>query len=92
VSPQYIHIQIRRPSRDGSDPGQIEDAHFIVADNVVHLTDRDGNKLKGELTRRPIGNGETAREVAVRLLRTRVRSKPARPFNRPLRYFNPGKI
>jgi hypothetical protein len=90
MSPQYIHIQIRRPSRD--DPGQIEDAHFIVADNVVHLTDQDGNKLKGELTRRPIGNGDTAREVAVRLLRTRVRSRPAKPFSRQLRYPNLGKI
>ena len=58
----------------------------IVTDDCVQLTDRDGNKVRGEFVSRPIGNGETAKEVAVRMLRTRVRSKPRASFNRPLRY------
>jgi hypothetical protein len=79
-------------SLDGSDPGQIEEAWYVVIDNCVQLTDRDGNKIRGEFVTRPIGPGETAREVAVRLLRTRVRGRPARPFNRPLRYRKDGSI
>ena len=37
-----------------------------------------------------IGPGETAREVAVRLLRWKARSRPSRPFDRPLRYGRTG--
>ena len=40
MTPQYIHIQIRRPSRDGSDPGVIEEGWYIVTDDCVQLTDR----------------------------------------------------
>jgi hypothetical protein len=86
MTPQYIHIQIRRPSKDGTDPGTIEEGWYVVTDDCVQLTDRDGNKVRGELVTRPIGNGETAKEVAVRMLRTRVMSRPAKSFNRPLRY------
>jgi hypothetical protein len=93
TTPQYIHIQIRRPRKDDpTDGGVIEEGWYVVTDNSVQLTDRDGNKLHGELTRRPIGPGETAKEVAVRMLRTRVMSRPRKSFNRPLRYFNAGKI
>jgi hypothetical protein len=86
MTPQYIYVEIRRPSRDGTDPGTIEEGWYVVTDDYVHLCDRDGNKVRGEFVTRPIGPGETAREVAVRMLRARVRSRPARPFNRPLRY------
>jgi len=86
MSPTYIIIQLRRPSRDGEDPGVIEEGWFITKDGVVQLVDRDGNPLQGELTRRPVGPNETPREVAVRMLRARSRRRPARPFNRPLRY------
>jgi hypothetical protein len=85
-APQYVYIGVRRPSRDGEDPGAIDEAWFTVKDDVVQLVDRDGKPLQGEFVRRPIGQDETAREVAVRLLRTRSRIRPARPFNRPLRY------
>jgi hypothetical protein len=84
TAPQYITIQLRRP-RD-SDPGVVDEAWFTVKDDVVQLVDRDGKPLQGELTRRPIAPNETAREVAVRLMRARSRSRPAKPFNRPLRY------
>jgi hypothetical protein len=86
TQPQYIYISMRRPSRDGSDPGSIEEAYFVEKDGAVQLTDRDGNKVRGEFVTRPIGPGETAKEVAVRMLRTRVMSRPAKSFNRPLRY------
>ena len=90
MTPQYIHIQIRRPSRDGSDPGMIEEGWYVVTDDYVHLCDRGGNKVRGEFVGRPIGNGETAKEVAVWMLRAKVRSRPAKPFNRPLRYQKTG--
>jgi hypothetical protein len=83
MTPQYIYVEIRRPSRDGTDPGAIEEGWFIVTDDYVHLCDRDDNKVRGEFVGRPISPGETAREVAVRMLRARVRSRPAKPFNRP---------
>jgi hypothetical protein len=87
LNPEYIWTETRRPRRDDpTDAGAIEEAFYVVVDSCVHFCDRDGNKLHGELMRRPIGPGETAREVAVRMLRARVRSRPARPFNRPLRY------
>ena len=68
--------------------GVIEEGWFVVKDNVVFLSDRDGDALPGKGNRRPIGPGETAREVAVRLLRLKARSRPISPFNRPLRYRN----
>ena len=52
----------------------------------MQLVDRDGEPLPGKGNRRTLGPNETAREVAVRLLRARSRSRPARSFNRPLRY------
>jgi hypothetical protein len=67
-------------------PGAIEEGWFTVKDDVVQLVDRDGKPLHGDLLRRPMGSNETAREVAVRLLRRRSRIRPTRPFNRPLRY------
>jgi hypothetical protein len=68
----------------------IEEAWYVVVDNAVQLSDRDGNKVHGEFVTRPIGPGETAREVAVRMLRARVRSRPAKPFTRTIRYQKTG--
>jgi len=93
TEPKYIAIQTRQPT--GSDPGAIEEGFYIVEGDVVQMTNRDGLKLSGKQNRRPIGARETAKEVAVKLLRAKVRSRPASPFNRPLghrHYFNMGKI
>ena len=90
MTPQYIHIQTRRPARDGSDPGAIEEGWFTVNDGYVQLTDRGGNKVRGEFVGRPIGPGESAREVAVRMLRARVRSRPAKAFTRTIHYRKTG--
>ena len=86
MTPIYITIQLRRPSRDGEDPGAVEEAWYREEADVVMLTDRHGKPLPGEDNRRTLGLNETAREVAARLLRAKSRSRPARPFNRPLRY------
>jgi hypothetical protein len=39
MTPEYIYIQTRRPSRDGSDPDAIEEAWFVVTDGAVQLTE-----------------------------------------------------
>jgi len=86
MSVTYITIQTRRPSKDGKDSGAIEEGWFTVAADGVQLTDRDGNALPGEENKSQIRSKETAREVAVRLLRAKTWRRPSRPFNRPLRY------
>jgi hypothetical protein len=84
ASPFYITIQLRRPTED--DPGVIDEAWYRAEAGAVMLTDRYGVPLPGEGNRRTLGPNETAREGAARLLRARSRGRPARPFNRPLRY------
>jgi hypothetical protein len=81
MSATYITIQLRRASRDGEDPGLVDEAWFTVKENVVLLVDRDGNPLQGDLTRHLIGPKETAREVAVRMLRARSWKRPTRRFS-----------
>jgi hypothetical protein len=83
-APTYITIQLRRPRED--DPGLVDEAWYRVEARVVMLTDRYGVALPGEGNRRELRPNETAREGAARLLRARSRSRPARSFNRPLRY------
>jgi hypothetical protein len=34
-APQYIYTAVRRPSRDGEDPGAIEEGWFTVKDDIV---------------------------------------------------------
>jgi hypothetical protein len=82
--PVYITLQLKRPRDD--DPGQIDEAWFVVDGDCVQFTVRDGRPLPGEDHRRALRPNETARECAVRLLRARSRNRPARPFNRTLRY------
>ena len=83
-APIYITIQLRRPRED--DPGVVDEAWYRAEAGVVMLTDRYGVPLPGEGNKRTRGPNETAREAAARLLRARSRSRPARSFNRPLRY------
>ena len=42
--PEYITIQLHRPS-DSYPDGVVEEGWFIVKDNVVYLSDRDGTAL-----------------------------------------------
>jgi hypothetical protein len=85
-APTYITFQLRRPSRDGEDPGVVDEAWFITKGDIVQLTDRDGHPLRGDENRRRLKNSETAREAAVQLLRSKTGARSSRPFNRVLRY------
>ncbi len=84
MTPAYITIQLKRPRDD--DPGTIDEAWFVVKDDVVQLVSRDGNPLPGDDNRCTLRPGETPREGAARLLRARSRNRPARPFSRKLHY------
>jgi hypothetical protein len=86
MTPTYFYIVTRNPPKDGSDAGAIEEGWFIVADGVVRLTNRDGMMLHGEENMGRPKPGQTAREVAARLLKAKTRRRPYKPFNRPLRY------
>ena len=92
MTPIYITIQLRRPSRDGEDPGAIEEAWFITEDDVVQFTNRDGHPLPGDENSRRLKEGQTARECAAQLLRSKARTRTSRPFNRPIRYPKAGFI
>ena len=85
-TPTYITLQLRRPSRDGEDPGEVAEAWYVADGNTVQLTDRDGHPLPGDDNRRRLKDGQTARECAVGLLRSKSMHRASRPFNRPLRY------
>jgi hypothetical protein len=68
----YITLQLRKPSRDGGDPGEVAETWFSCDGDVVQLTDRDGHPLPGDENRRRLKNSETAREAAVQLLRSKT--------------------
>jgi hypothetical protein len=86
MTPTYCYAVLRQPSRDGQDPGVIEEGWFLEEHGFVVLTDRDGNKVPGENNKRKIADGQTAKYVAQHLLKARVSRRPAKPFNRVLRY------
>ncbi len=83
--PEYVTIQLARPSETYS-AGLIAEGWFEERNGVVQMTTQEGVALSGKMNCRPIGPGETGREVAVRLLRFKARAKPLNPFNRKLRY------
>ena len=82
----YITIQIRRPARDGSDPGAIEEGWYTVTDGVVRLCYGDGDPIRGEESTAKLKPGETAKEVAVRMLRAKFCAEAKSAVERPLRY------
>jgi hypothetical protein len=86
MTPFYVHIETRRPSRDGEDPGAIEEAWAVEVDGKVHLCTQDGTLLHGDGNKRKLEPNETARECAARLLRSKSMHRASKPFNRPLRY------
>jgi hypothetical protein len=42
---ETVHVQTRQPRND-EDPGECAIVHFTVADNVLKVTDKDGNMLR----------------------------------------------
>jgi hypothetical protein len=87
MSPEYVAITLRRP-RDDDDPGVAAEGWFVQDGDTVQLTDRDGNPLAGGQNTRRLQPGETGRQVAARLIKSKSsRSRHSQPFNRRLRYF-----
>jgi hypothetical protein len=88
----YVTVQTRPPR--GDDLGQIEEGWYRVEGDAVVLVTRTGAQRydrKGKAIKCVICPGETARAVAWRLTKTNMPNRNA-GFNRPLRYFNHGKI
>jgi hypothetical protein len=65
-----------------NDPGEILEAHFVVVDGVVKLTDEHGRQLKDSKTA-PLPASTDPRLIASILLRQR-RSDNNSDFNRSL--------
>jgi hypothetical protein len=83
TEPQWIFTQTRRPSRDGEDPGAIEEGHYFQENGRVFLCDAAGVRTGASKALRP---GDNAKEIAVRLLRDESGKRRWSDFNRPLRY------
>ena len=77
-----LTLQVRRPSRDYSDPGAVEIGYWIVSGDRVWLTDENGRKTDHS---RRLTEGADAKNVATALFRGRIGSRKS-DFNRPLRY------
>ena len=88
MTPTYCYFTVKRPARDGSDPGIIEEGWFIEEHGFVLMTTRDGKRLPGE--RRKIAPGQTAKYVATHLLKSRARSRPTKAFTRTIHYQKTG--
>jgi len=90
MNPQYIAVQTTSPDEKPGHPGAVAEGWFILEDNVVILTDRDGKPLhhpRGKQGyQRELGPGETPKQVAGQLLREKRGARPADWFNAPISY------
>ena len=91
ATPIPITIQTAAPS-PGLPAGAVANAFYIVENNRVTLTGRDGYALhdpEGREYTRELGKGDDARQIAAQLLRgfrTKVRGDRVSGFDRPLVY------
>ena len=68
-SPQTAWITTRRP-HGAADAGECAAIHYVVADGVVKVTDRDGNLLRysdGEPCKQALGPDDNPKQIAQRL-------------------------
>ena len=89
----YVTVQTRAPRGDG-DYGQIEEGFYRIEGQTVVLVDAKGRQRftkAGKPIKQLLARGETARSVAWRLAKENIPNRRS-DFNRPLQYFNPGKI
>jgi hypothetical protein len=89
MSAIYITCQLRRPSRDGKDPGSIAEGWYQQDGDHVQMCNQDGTPLAGEKNRKKLRPGQTVtvREAAAQLLKAKASMFSAsRSFNRPLHY------
>jgi hypothetical protein len=90
MTPQLITIQTAEPR--GKFAGEVAQAYFVIEDDRVILTDRDGHALHdpdGGDYAQTLGEGDNPKQIAARLLRrfrTKFRSDRVRGFDRPLHY------
>jgi hypothetical protein len=89
---QYVTVQIVRPC--GSYPyGKIEEGFYRVEGAVVLVTRTGAQRYdaKKKPIRQKLKDGENARSIAWHLTKQHMPNRNS-GFNRPLRYFDPGKI
>jgi hypothetical protein len=90
MTPTLVTIQTVAPR--GKSGGTVAQAYYIVKDNRVTLTDRDGITLhdpEGGDYSRTLNEGDNPRQVAGRLLRsfrTKFKGERVRGFDGPLHY------
>jgi len=79
---ETIHVATRNPRND-DDPGECAIVHFVVDNNVVKVTDKDGHMLRypdGEPCKRALEPGDNPRQIAARIARSHRREYGARHF------------
>jgi hypothetical protein len=82
MTPNKLTLQVRRRSRDYSDPRAVEIGYWVVSGDKVYLTDENGAKTGQSRT---LPEGADPKNLAIRMLRERVNTKRV-SFNRPLVY------
>ena len=91
TTPKPITIQISAPSR-ALPGGAVSTAFYVVENNRVALTDRDGRPVhdpEGRECSRALAENDDPHQVAAMLLRglrTKVRGDRVAGFDRPLVY------
>jgi hypothetical protein len=94
MAPTPITIQTASPR--GSFPGAVAQAYYVVDNNKVALTDRQGNTLhdpEGREYTKELAKDDNPREIAARLLRnfrTKLRGSTPNGFDRGPINFGPG--
>ena len=79
---ETVHVATRNPRND-EDPGECAIVHFVVDNNVVKVTDKDGHMLRypdGEPCKKALGPDDNPRQIAARLGRGYRREYGGRPF------------
>jgi hypothetical protein len=79
---ETVHVQTRQP-RDEADPGECAIVHFVVDNNVVKVTDKDGHMLRypdGEPCKQALGPHDNPRQIAARLAHGYRREYGGRAF------------
>ena len=91
--PEVVFVQLIAPC-SAYVAGLVEEGFFRVEGDAVVLVTKTGAQrydIKGKPIRHKLQPGETARKVAWRLTKDHA-PKRRTDFNRPIAYFNPGKI
>ena len=86
--PQVHQAQVQLRGATTNDPGQVECAYYTVTDGTVRLTNAKGVETG---VAAPIGENETARQVAGRLKLSKMREKQ-NDFNRQIIYERAGVV